>query len=267
MSCPSQDEITLLLDEQLSVERAREIEAHVSGCRSCRERRAHVEALTRAIAAPAPAGMSASAFTARVLARIELDAPPVRRPWRFALAAAALLAVVPLALWVLARTGGPDESGIFQPRGANLPAAWRDRVGVEPLLVQGRSWRPLPRNAILGSDEGLAFRYTNLTSERLYLLAFALDARREIHWLHPAWLDAAEDPASVPLEPQARALALSQVARPDACPPGPLRVVAVMSQRQRHVQAVEAALRRERAIPSAFEGDAVQEWHISCGGR
>lgn len=199
-------------------------------------------------------------------------------------AAAVVLVAVPLA-----RRGGPRRVGrggddtppaspTWQARGGRAPGGLARRSGAEILIVRGSvllgsAPAPIARDAstpgalpppdTLRADDGLAVRVTNLEAGApVYLLAFAVDAAGATHWLYPAYLDAATDPAAVVVEPGARQKLLGEVTALTDVAPGPVRLVTVLSFEARRVKDVErllAGTRSDTAVAGLFPGDVTTE--------
>jgi len=280
MSCASDDAFSLLLDDGQPADRVRELEAHLSGCASCRGRLESMRSLHDALRVPARGPSTAEAFRSRVSTKIAASSPTSRERWRwplrFAIGGAGAMCALML-VYALVHQGAPrdaalhmgalsreDPPGTFIARGGALdPDA---RVGVEAFQVrEGRS-SPLRDGALLYPEEGFAFRATNLGDEELHVVIFALDERGEVHWLHPQWRDPKDNPASLRIAPRSRGVVLEGTVRPVDAPGKNVRVVAVMSATPTRVRAVEAGLAGLTAkTPTAarFPGQRVMEWRAS----
>jgi hypothetical protein len=262
MSCPPGESIARLIAEDLPLAEARELEQHLASCERCGHRQQQTEQLVRRLAEPA-AQDDAAAFVARTMGRLDRGPRRARLSWPGLAAAALLLLALPVSYLLINR---PDR-GTFTARGARPAGAPSlERVtGLDPLVVRAARQRPLIRGMLLRPADGLAFRYTNLSRERLYLMALALDRRGEVHWFYPAYLSEQSDPRAVPLEPGTRGRLLPEVTQPEDVPPGALRVVTVVSRRRASVKQVERRLAGHgpgRSVAPLFAGDAVQEWLV-----
>jgi hypothetical protein len=105
--------------------------------------------------------------------------------------------------------------------------------------------------------ESLAFAYANPAELGAgYLMVFGRDAAGRIHWFWPAWSDAAENPASMPIQ-----------ATPAGAPPvelreavrhplatGPMTIVGLFTPQPVHVRQVEEAVAGGLQGLQAFPG-------------
>jgi len=132
-------------------------------------------------------------------------------------------------------------------------------------------WRSksLPvEGATLHRGDGFAVRYWKTTMEPTYLMAFAIDAAGEVHWIYPAHLDPLLDPHAVPLAASEDRL-LGEVFEPESPAQGPLRVVAIVTSEPLTINAVEQRLGkgpRETALArlaSLGPSTRVSEWNCT----
>jgi hypothetical protein len=157
-------------------------------------------------------------------------APPRHAPrarsvaWRWTArlvaAAAAVVVVAGLAMW---RPGAQTvaERGVRSKSAA--PGIVEDRwVGIEAFRVgDDPTAHPLGDVAQIRSGDGLVVRYTNLGREPFgYLMVFAVDAARAVHWYYPAYEVAGSNPTSIEIQ-RGSSVALADVVRHDL-PPGAL---------------------------------------------
>lgn len=225
---------------------------------------------------PEPA-MDSELFVARVMAACseEVTAPAAAasRAPRTLLTATALLAAAAAVVLGLGRW--------------NVPATLDSRPGEDALVARGvatarhsatvqafvgrvapGSAARLLEGAELGSGDGILVRYSNPGTERVYLMVFALDSRREVHWIHPAYLDAASDPSSLELRQGVMGQALEEVAEPENPAPGALGVYALLTSQPLTVKAVEAALAtNQRPVHELFPEAEVEEWRCTWRAR
>jgi hypothetical protein len=99
--------------------------------------------------------------------------------------------------------------------------------------VQG-GLRPLETGAVLDVATPLTATFRNLGDAPAYLLLFAVDTRRIVHWVVPRY----SRPATLPVSTGEGVLGTTVVL--DGLSPGPLRVVAVITSAPGHVSDVEA---------------------------
>jgi hypothetical protein len=222
---------------------------------------------------PPESAMASELFVARVMAACSEEVPVAaavtRRPARSLLTATALLAAAAAAVLALGRwsvpptiDSRPGEDGLV----ARGVAAARHSATVQAFVGRAApgSAARLLEGAELGAGDGILVRYSNPGTERVYLMVFALDARHEVHWLHPAYLDAASDPSSLELRQGVMGQALEEVAEPENPAPGALRVYALLSSQPLTVKAVEAALAtKQRPVHELFAEAEVEEWRCT----
>lgn len=250
-ACPEPSVWSQLVDRQLSEEQAQSLRAHARGCAHCQAELREMEALIARVAAPLEPVASTDEAVARVMRRVRAGPeerrarPRWSRPWAGGAVAAALAAG--LAVLMLRPASGPppgDET--FTPRGGPVAAALGRSVGIT-FHTPATGSAPLAAGAVVPAESGLGVRYRNLdTREPVYLLAFAQDARGEVHWLYPAHLREDANEPSVKLEPSAEPKALDEVVVLEAPAPGPLRLVSVVTRAPLGVRDIESLAPEER---------------------
>ena len=220
-SCTHARLVDLHFSLRIAPEGERALRAHLGGCDACRGRYRRQLLLARLD----PGAASAQERLGRGLG---LRSPARRRHW-LALIGATAAAAAALAFW-------PRADADFTPRGtpASLPAVVVYRID------GGGSAQPAGR-AIAPSDE-LAFAYRN-PQGRKFILVFGVDEHQHVYWYHPAWTDAAQDPAAVPIRAGADLTELSEaIAHPiDGTR---LTIRAVLLDRPVRVREVEDRLAR-----------------------
>jgi anti-sigma factor RsiW len=245
-ACPAPRDLTRFLDGELTENRAAALRAHLGRCSRCAGELAGQRALLDAVAAPVPALRSEAERVAELLARLDAAPSPVparRRPalawWSGALAAcaAALVAFVSL------RSHPAPDRGEFTARGAAV--GWARKVGVELWALERGPRRLAPGDALARGVPVVA-SFSNVDGAPAYLLAFALDARGEVHWLYPALPDAASDPASIRLEGAVVHRALPEAVVMEDVAAGPLRFVLVVTRAPLRASAIDAAAPPDR---------------------
>jgi hypothetical protein len=256
MHCPRRDEWLRRLDGEVMANRLVELDAHLAGCTSCRREATKLDDMAGALRAPM-IGVPADTVT-RVLARLDDATPAPRRRWPWALgtlaaaAAAAAAAAVALVLALPTREGSD-----FQARG-HVARDLTRQAGIE-IYALGSELRPLADGSQVTRDTAYVASYRNLRDVPAHALVFAIDAAREVHWLYPAFSDAATDPAAVILaSTQAPVLFTDSVVLDDVAL-GELTLVTVISDAALHVSAVEQLPRdaRTRHVLRARWPDAV----------
>ncbi|WP_223642995.1 zf-HC2 domain-containing protein [Corallococcus sp. EGB] len=253
-ACPEPSVWPQLVDRQLSEEEAQALRDHARGCARCQSQLRETEALVARIAAPLDPAAPTEEAVARVMRRVlagggERRVSPLRaRPWVGGAVAAALAAG--LAVFMLRPSSGPGPGlgETFTARGGPVAATLGRSVGVT--FHTGAA--PLAPDSVVSADAGFGVRYRNLdTREPVYLLAFAQDARGEVHWLYPAHLREDANEPSVRLMPSAEARALDEVVVLEEPAPGPLRLVSIVTRSPLGVMDVES-LPPEGRTPEAL---------------
>ncbi|HET8538477.1 MAG TPA: hypothetical protein VFL83_01265 [Anaeromyxobacter sp.] len=265
-ACPPPRELTRLIDGEVTENRAAELRTHAAACGACARELEAQRTLVARVAAPVPGVPSEGAHEA--LSR-RLDAAerprdavaPSRRAWAVGGLAAAALAVVVVVPLV---RGAPDR-GEFQARGA--PVEWTRKVGVELWALDGGP-RKLAAGDRLAPGVALVGSFSNVDSAPAWLLAYALDARGEVHWLYPAFVDPRSDPGSIRLDASVVQRALPDSVVLEDVPPGALRLVLVVSRAPLRVSAVErepAAGRTPEALRARWPDARVDEVPVVFG--
>jgi hypothetical protein len=236
--CHDPEELTRLLDGELTENRAARLRAHAAACTGCAAELLARERLVDRIRAPLP-GLPSEGALAAVMSRLDaadaaVRAPPpprLTRGW-MGLAAAAAALLVAVQLLPVRREDG------FAARGAGVE--WIQKIGVELWALQGQP-RRLASGDNLARGVAVVASYSNVDPDTAWLLAFAIDARGEVHWLYPAYLDAARDPGAVPLQGAVVQRALPESVVLEEVPDGALRFVTVVSREPHRVSEIEAA--------------------------
>lgn len=269
-ACPTEDELIALLDGEATENRAAALRAHLAGCAQCQRAQAALEALTRALAAPVHRAPSPDAV-AKIMRRIEVETPtgaPAKKaarrlPWAPLGAIAAAAAVA--ALWIGARAMNRDHD-VFAARGGAASASLQRDVGVF-IHRAGERLEPLAAAEVVTKDTAYAVSYVNLSpAGSAFLMVFAVDAAGEVHWIQPAYLDAADDPGAVALEHAEVDEPLPEAAVFDAPAPGPLRLVSMVCPRPLRVSQIEALAPSALDLASLharFPGAVIQELTVS----
>jgi len=216
-------------------------------------------------------GSSDDEFVARVMAACA-SAPatvPSRKPahrtvWMYGALAAAAACV---AIGVTARPPNPPHAAL--PAGETIAARGQGDAGLAATVqafvghAAPGSAPPLLEGALLHPGDGILVRYSNPKDHETYLMVFALDQQRTVHWLHPAYLDESSNPTSLRLAPRVTEQVLSEVAEPENPAPGALHVYALLSATALDVKSVERRLGSSSApVAELFPQTEVEEW--SC---
>jgi hypothetical protein len=265
--CPDPEELARLLDGELTENRGAALRAHLATCARCAaEHRAQSHLVAR-LGAPVPGVPSVGALAA-VMGRLDAADAEARRPRPSALprlrAALAALAAAAAVVLVVGAPGG--RRGDFAARGAAVP--WEQKVGVELWALEGAPRRLAAGDRIAPGTPVVA-SYSNVDDAPAWLLAFAVDARGEVHWLYPAFLDATRDPEALRLDPAAVQRALPESVVLEEVPDGALRVITLVTRERRHVSEIEGAPPADRtpeALRRRWPGARIDELSV-CYGR
>lgn len=277
--CEKSDELSSLADGELTERRAASLREHLRGCAACQRAFQAQRDVIEALAAPA-AAVDATAAVARLMARLEADerravttpAPSARR--RGAPFLAGALATAALAATIaIASLGGlshrADEQGVFRARGGHDAPSLRRSVGV--------TLRPFGDGGLgalageVDAETTYVATYRNLSPDQpAYLLAFAVDAAGEVHWLYPAYERAGQDPEALPLPYAPIERALPTSVRLDAPAPGPLRFITLIAAEPLRVSALESLTPADLgadALRRRWPGASIDEKRVTLGAR
>jgi hypothetical protein len=235
--CPNDDDLLRFVDGALAVEAMDRIRGHFAGCARCRHRDQSLRQLVADLGAPVPATLDVPAHVRAVMDRLDRPLAPrsAGRPGRWAFAGGFALAACLLVAFY-ARVQPP---GRWQARGgAALPSLDRD-VGVRAYAVRGAP-QELAAGDAIDRDTPLTAGFRNAGDRPAFLLLFAVDARRVVHWIAPPYLRPGDDPSSATLSPTPETHLLATTAVLDDVPAGPLRIVSVVTLAPAHVSDVEA---------------------------
>jgi hypothetical protein len=209
-----------------------------------------VEALTARLRAPVM-DADAPAFIDAVERRLPGTAPASTRRWRAPLVVA-LSALA--AATVVVVVGGPRGPAVPEYTARGTPSPWHALVStsMEVLGAAGTA-RPLRSGERLVPGDGIAVSARNGNARQaVYLMVFAVDARDEVHWIVPAWTDAAASPRSVELPPGGT-LPVPSGTTPESPAAGKLRVLTLLTRVPLDVRAVESTLRAGRPLASGSD--------------
>lgn len=243
MSCLDDPTLARLADGELTTNQTRAAEAHLDGCASCQARRAHVGQLARALGgayATAPDPSFARSVAAE-LGAVRLRAP--RRGWGHPAIAVGLTAFLAFLVHstsveraqrdvagtpstLVAR--GPDASLTGPPSSRN--------VGFSAFGWSGR----LTADARLPATPDLRFRVYNQSGRDVAVMLFAVDARRQVHWFYPAFLDPHTNPRSIVVPADRLRQDLDEGVTPEDLAPGPLTMFGLFSEQPLDVRSVES---------------------------
>jgi hypothetical protein len=229
------------------------LEKHLELCSACAKQVLAFNELSEDLAAPIPAApLDVAEHVASVMKR--LDAPPrAKRLSRSAAWFGGVLAAAAVALFVAKRPAAPVAQDLeFAARGGKERGSLSRDVGVQ-LYLQGESLTALGAGSRVPPRAALTAGLRNLARERAYLLLFAIDAKQVVHWVAPEFTTAGSDPEAAPVLPSNTEQLLPSAVVFDDLSPGPLRVVALISQAPLHVSDIESLPAAELAAESLMK--------------
>lgn len=222
-------ELLALHDRSLTPEQQREL----VGCPTCADTLATLGALTEDLRQPEPrlSDIDLVPFVRAHRSR-EATARP-RRRWVLAGTLAASLVAV-----VLARAPWNDTAWRAKGMSDTSTAAW---TGVQ-IFVVTPDGDAHSANGSMGTEDALAFSYTNASAEPFAFLGIvAVDAKGAVRWYYPADEEATRVPLLIPIATGVRSEPLPDSVR-HPLPHGTLRPYALFSHTPRSVREVEVAL-------------------------
>ncbi|HKQ70606.1 MAG TPA: zf-HC2 domain-containing protein [Polyangiaceae bacterium] len=239
--CPAEAELLAFADADLSPERLERVEKHLERCGACAKQAAALSELIGDLASPlAQPRFDVAEHVASVTKRLDSPVKSAHDSRRTAWGggfAAAIAAAAALAVFARGtRPGGPPEH--FEARGGAAEAGLSRDVGVQ-LYARDPSLRALEPGGRVRAGTALTAGLRNLARGPAYLLLFAIDSKREVHWLAPEFTSAGTDPEAMVIASSPGERLLPQSAAFDDLAPGRLRVVAVISSEPTHVSEVE----------------------------
>jgi hypothetical protein len=235
--CLGEEELLSWIDGGVAPNRAEGLEAHVAGCKRCRDALEEIRTFASDLAAPVE--HDADAHVAAVMARLDEPRPIAKRSpasWRRGASVASALALAAgVALFAAHRRG---DEGHFAARGAAAAPSLARDVGIT-VYTGTDALEPLAPGARLDAGAALTAAYTNVHPRPVRLLLVGVDGRGTLHWLYPAWVDPATDPSAVVLERAERPKPIPTSVVLDSPAAGTLRVVAIVTEAELHVSDVE----------------------------
>jgi anti-sigma factor RsiW len=245
--CPTEDDLIALLDGEATENRAADLRAHLQRCASCQATQASFERLRDAIAELSDVPEEGTA--PRLLERIQAaPAAPVtprqQRRLAYPLAVAGVLAVAAAAaIWPRLHGDPGRDAGTFAARGHGHEGAARSLHRDVGVTVRRGTARlpPLADGEDVSNETTYAVSYRNLgAGASAFLMVLAVDSAHAVHWIHPAYLDAKDDPSSVPLDHAVEDHLLPATVTLDSPAPGELHVITLVTPRPLRVSQIEA---------------------------
>lgn len=255
--------VAYLEGEVTASERAA-IEAELEESASARRMLGELEAVTALLGAPAPeleamdlAGRVQGALRRPSSPRAATPVKPSAWKSRSMTLAVGLAAALGVGLLLVRSPERPEEFRAKSNASAGIES--RRWAGVRAYRVAGQK-SPEPLGTTLHASDGLVFSYTNLGAHAFgYLMIFGVDANGDVRWFYPAYLSAAENPQSIPIERNRANVALGEVVEQDFAA-GPLTLYALFSDARADVRSIERWVKeRERgASESPLTGGLLQ---------
>jgi hypothetical protein len=249
MNCPRVDELVLLLDGELSVNRSAELRSHLPQCQLCSQCFAELQRTVQRLAPdPEDADLALVEDIVSAAAAGDAMAAPLaasRRWWRVALPAAGLAAAAALMLMLLRpglfpRSTPREGDSTFTARGSQGIAQQRWLAMWIYQRRAGRSYEEVAEAASIAADARLAFGYLNQEGAYRYLMVFAVSERGQVFWYYPAYLKKDSNPTSIAITRGRQEL--DDEIQHDLLP-GRLRVTALFSKHPLRVSEIEQQLR------------------------
>lgn len=261
MNCPSEQGLLAAALNELPVSEAAVINEHLTDCSNCSSVIREQQQLLAELSAQPESPASDREFVAEVMARCEskrkIAVHPIGRKRSLIYALAAALAAT--TLWFTHSSKRSHWDG-FTARGTSshnlLP------VTTDVLLLRSKVLSPIDQAEIHPGDR-IAVRYWNGSESAWYLAVFAIDAQNAVHWIFPAYLDASQNPKSIPLARAVEGRLLDEVVEPENPANGAFKIVALVTTSALSVREIESKLSgNHRSMPELFPEARVQEW--SC---
>jgi hypothetical protein len=263
-----------LADGDITEDRARAMRSHLAQCSGCGATWSAVQRLVDDLAGPVPAGAGGptpAEHARHVLRRIDSgDAvePPRRRLARagwygYVAAAAACLVLVAGGVRAAAMfRGGRGEE--FAARSVRAGTALQREVGVTVYTAEPIT--PIPASGAIAATTRLVAGYRNAGPRTAYLLLFAVDSAREVHWLYPAYEQAGTDPISAGIPPTSSEALLPSTVVLGGPAAGPMAFVSIVTREPLQVSAIEllpARAREPAALRTRWPDAAIAEQWVT----
>jgi hypothetical protein len=252
--CPQEEELLSFVDADLPPEQLGRIERHLELCSACAKRAMAFSELIADVAALPPAErLDVGAHVASVMSRLDEPVAAASSP-RWAAWVTAAVAAAAMVLVLITRSAPPEYVG---SRGNGGAPTLESTVGVQ-LYQQAEKLSPIANGTSIESATALTAGVRNASGAPLHLLLFAVDAKRNVHWLAPAYTELGTDPDAVNIAPNLGEQLLTSAAVFDDLAPGPLKVIAVLSREPLRVSQVESLSGAE------LEADAIRKRFASA---
>jgi len=234
-------ELAAYLEGEVTRSERRAIDAALRVDAASRKRLDELRHVRDRLSAPVPE-LERLDLTAGVRAALARPERKRDRSWLWTLGSAAALAS---AAGLFLRFAPPaPASSEFRAKSASFANSESERwAGVQIHRVSGTAGSERVRDRLAVGD-GLVFAYSNLGPAPFdYLMIFAVDARGEVFWFHPAYERPGTDPSALPIEKGASETRLPELVHHDFAR-GPLAIYGLFARRPLRVSEVEASLER-----------------------
>jgi hypothetical protein len=254
-ACLTEEELFALVDGAASDKDAAVWRKHVAGCERCTR---SVEALEKALATlgedePIDVKEHADAVMA------SLDRAPAKRQrvlMPLAVSGIALAAALLLGIGI-GRGTRPDDAGEFTARGGGSASALERDIAIDVLKAQADgTFIRMEEHEAVATTASFAARYRNVGATNSCALVFLVDAKRDVHWLYPAFIDPRSNPSSIAIPPATAPHSMGDGVTFSDLAPGAAIVVTMLTKTPLSVSQIEQqsdvtpdALRR--AFPDA----------------
>jgi hypothetical protein len=143
------------------------------------------------------------------------------------------------------------QQGHLAARGSATESSLARDVGLE-LFRQGQRLEPLAPGSQLEANTAFTAGHWNLSERTAYLLLFAVDSERVVHWIAPSFTTPGSDPASIGIGTSKERQLLGSWAVFDDLATGPLQIIGVISEEPLRVSLIES-LKNEQLEPEALK--------------
>ena len=238
MICLDEEKLFALVDDAASEKDAKVWRQHVDGCERCAKALKAMSNALAAIGEEEPLDVEAHADT--VMASLD-RAPPRRQRVLVPLVASGLALAAALLLGIgIGRGTKPADPGEFTARGgASAEAGSRRDVAIDVLKRQDGGVTRLRENDEVTPATIFSGEARNLGTAPSSVLVFIVDAKRETHWVYPAYTEPGANPASVSVAPAKDFTSLGSGAAFADLAPGPATVLVVVTSSPAHVDEIE----------------------------
>lgn len=245
MNCLDEERLFALVEGAASKKDSQRWEQHIDGCERCKKALETMQKSLLAIGEEEPLDVKAHADT--VMA--SLGRKPASRSsnvWPIAASGLALAAALLIGIGI-GRGTKPNDDGEFTARGGGAPSAsgpsvnLKRDVAVDIMKSEDGGFTRLLEWDMATTKTVFAAEGRNLGTKNACVMVFVVDARRDIHWVYPAYTQPDSDPYSVQMEPTQDFKSLGPSVFFDDIAPGRATVVTMYTKEPMPVSVVEKA--------------------------